>query len=470
MKYQRESVYRPQRYADLHGRGITGTRLSGGTISGYESNPSLTDPAAWAQICIDMMRTDPIIRRSWSILKQTLLSASYRWESADPDSELANELARYANEAWGLDGYSGHMSVPWETQLQYLFEFIPVGYRYAECIYKIERGERGVQVWLDRFADREPTSHYKWLTEDQQNLLGVIQNTVSGVSPEPIPSDKMLLLTLGFTGSNWAGNGGYLRPCHYYYRAKQRSMNLLMMGVERWASPTPVVKVDMEQAERMGLTEAELSAAVDEAEQQAAAYVAHETSYLVTSPAIEFEAYGGANSGMSSAMALDVIRECDSQITNAFLANMMQLGSVGTDTGSRAVGQVHESFFRRSALNLVQLVCEAVGGIDRAGGGIIHRLIKFNYGEVNHAYLPRLVHSGLDVDALSENLQQLSTLVSSGILTPDAQLETMVRDRIGAPDLAESDERTTIDRLTPAGGGSLFSELNRIKKRRGQNG
>jgi len=46
----------------------------------------------------------------------------------------------------------------------------------------------------------------------------------------------------------------------------------------------------MEQAERMGLTEAELSAAVDEAEQQAAAYVAHETSYLVTSPAIQFEA------------------------------------------------------------------------------------------------------------------------------------------------------------------------------------
>ena len=141
---------------------------------------------------------------------------------------------------------------------------------------------------------------------DQQNLLGVIQNTVSGVSPEPIPSDKMLLLTLGFTGSNWAGNGGYLRPCHYYYRAKQRSMNLLMMGVERWASPTPVVKVDTEQAERMGLTEAELSAAVDEAEQQAAAYISHEASYLVTSPAITFEAYGGSTSGMSSSMALDV--------------------------------------------------------------------------------------------------------------------------------------------------------------------
>ena len=129
-------------------RGITGSQLNGGHISGYEKNPSFTDPARWAETCLEMYRTDPVVRRSFNILKQTLLSAKWRWEAADDSSEDCVEYARYANECWGLDGYVGQMSQSWEAQLNYLLEYLKNGFRVAEEIYKLDRDENGsMKVW-----------------------------------------------------------------------------------------------------------------------------------------------------------------------------------------------------------------------------------------------------------------------------------------------------------------------------------
>ncbi len=48
-----------------------------------------------------------------------------------------------------FDGYPGMMSVSWEDQLQYLWEFAPLGYRYAEEVYRVDNDENGVpRVWL----------------------------------------------------------------------------------------------------------------------------------------------------------------------------------------------------------------------------------------------------------------------------------------------------------------------------------
>ena len=149
-------------------RGITGTQLNGGTIAGKEQNPRLTG-LNWVQEAEEMLRTDPIVRRSWHMLRQTLLSASWRFESGIEGDAVADELARFANEAFGFDGYSGQMSISFEDQLAYLFEFVPLGYRYAEELYKVAPDSTGqVRVWLDQYADREPSAHNKWLSRDSQ--------------------------------------------------------------------------------------------------------------------------------------------------------------------------------------------------------------------------------------------------------------------------------------------------------------
>ena len=472
LDYQSEQDEAPRHMRALHPRfsvrGITGTQLSGGMISGYERNAQLTG-LNWVREAEDMLRTDPVVRRSWHMLRQTLLSATWRWESADETDPLCVELARFANEAWGFDGYAGQMSQSWEEQLSYLLEFVPLGYRYAEEIYKVGPDYDGkVKVWLDLYADREPSAHLRWLSRDNQKLDGVQQHVVGvGKVPEPIPSNKLLLLTLNRTGSNFEGSG-MLRPVWWWWRTKQRISNLMCVGADRWAVPTPRVKVDRSVADMHGLTDSDINAMIDDAEAQAQAFLSAQQSYLVDNPVVSFDQYAAAPN-LYAQGPLDIIRECDNQISQAFLTQFANLGI--SATGARSVGEVHLTVFRRAAINLCDLVASAVSGVDRRGGGTIGRLIRWNYGPIDPSKLPRLVHTGLDTDDLAESLGMLPQLVTSGLLTPDNDLERAIRERLGAGDLPEEAQRSALERtVSAASGGGVAALAEAAIRRRRENG
>lgn len=414
---------------ELRVRGITGTNLGSGYISGYEKNWQLTGKY-WTEEASEMLMTDPIIKRSWNVLKHTLLSAKFIFKAGKAGDEISEELARFANECFGFGDYSGMMEINFESQLRYILEFLPLGWRYCEEVYYIAPDHLGRdKVWLKQYADREPLAHQKWLSRDYQNLDGVVQNMVN-VQPEPIPANKLVLFTLDQTGSNFEGSG-LLRPCWYYWQLKQRTSNLLAVATNRWAVPTPKVVVDRSVAEQNGYDDATLSQMIEDASYQAQAYLSQDQGYLVENNCVKFETYG--DSSFSPDGALKVIQECDNQIASAFLSQFMNLGI--SDTGSRSVGEIHLSVFRRSCINFLDLVCSVISGCDRAGGGTIGRLIKWNYGEIENSKLPRLTHMGLDNDQLVDALSQLPALVSSNLITPDNQLERAIRQRIGAGDL-----------------------------------
>jgi hypothetical protein len=230
----------------------------------------------------------------------------------------------------------------------------------------------------------------------------------------------------------------------------------MCVGLERWAIPTPKVKVDRSQAEMQGLTDADLNVMIDEAVDQAEAFLSTELSYLVESPVIQFDSYG-MTPNLYSQGPLDIIKECDNQISQAFLTQFANLGI--SDTGSRSVGEVHLSVFRRAAINLCDIVAGQISGVDRRGGGTVGRLIRWNYGAVDPSKLPRLVHTGLDTDDLAESMGMLPGLVQSGLLTPDDELERALRERLGAGDLPEIAERSPLDRsMSGKGGVSAFAE------------
>jgi len=459
----------PKHLKALHPRlgvkGISGTQLSGGNITGKENNPQLTG-LSWVSEAEEMMRTDPIVRRSWHMLRQTLLSASWRWEPGVENDEVAEELARYANECWGLDGFSGQMTISWEEQLAYLLEFIPLGYRYAEEVYRVGPDSEGrIRVWLSHYADREPSAHSQWLSRDNQRLDGVLQNTVGvGKQPEPIPANKLLLLTLNKTGSNFEGVG-MLRPVWWWWRTKQRVANLMCVGLDRWAVPTPKVVVDRAQAESQGLSDGDIDAMINDAEAQAQSFIAAEQSYLVENSAVKFETYS-ANPNLYADGPINIITKCDSQIASAFLAQFADLGN--TETGARSVGEIHLSIFRRAAINLCDLVASQASGVGRSGGGTIGRLIRWNYGCIDPSKLPKLTHTGLDTDDLADSLGMLPGLVQAGLLTPDNDLERAIRERLGAGDLPEDAQRSAISRVSSVGGGGTVSALTEqlIRRRR----
>jgi len=445
-------------------RGITGTQLGGGQISGLENNTSLIG-SAWISEAEEMLRTDPIVRRSWHMLRQTLLSATWRFEAGMPGDPIAEKMKDYANEAFGFDGFSGQMSLSFEDQLAYMLEFVPVGYRYCEELYRAGLDSKGeLKIWLDRFADREPSAHRQWLSRDNQNLDGVIQNMIGTITPEPIPSNKLLLLTLNKTGSNFEGVG-MLRPAWWSWRTKQKTSNMMLVGLDRWAIPTPKVTVDRSVAEMQGLTDGDISAMIDDAEGQARAFLSSEQSYLVENAAVKFDTYS-TTPYLYSQGPLDIIKLCNTEISAAFLTQFADLGN--TETGSRSVGEIHLSVFRRAAINLLDLVSSAISGVGRRGGGTIGRLIRWNFGAVDPSKLPRLTHSGLQTDDLAESMGMLPGLVQSGLLTPDDELERAIRERLGAGDLPEDAQRSSAERAAAAtgGGGGVSAFAERLIQRK----
>jgi hypothetical protein len=362
------------------------------------------------------------------------------------------------------------MAMSWEDQLSYLFEFIPLGYRYAEEIYKVGPDSTGkIKVWLSHYADREPSAHQRWLSRDNQQLDGVIQNAVGLTqTPEPIPSNKLLLLTLNKTGSNFEGVG-MLRPCWWWWRTKQRVANLMCVGLDRWAVPSPKVVVDRSQAEALGLSDGDIDAMIDDAEGQAQAFLSAEQSYLVENAAVKFEQYA-ATPNLYADGPINIITKCDSQIASAFLTQFADLGN--TETGARSVGEIHLSVFRRAAINLCDIIAAQVSGVDRRGAGTIGRLIRWNYGAIDPSKLPKLTHTGLDTDDLADSMGMLPGLVQSGLLTPDDELERALRERLGAGDLPEEAQRSPMTRIAASGSGGGIAALSEqlIARRRAKNG
>ena len=259
-----------------------------------------------------------------------------------------------------------------------------------------------------------------------------------------------------------------LRPAWWWWRTKQRVANLMCVGLDRWAVPTPKVVIDRAQAESLGLTDGDIDSMVNDAEAQAQAFISAEQSYLVENAAVKFDTYS-AQPNLYADGPINIVTKCDSQIAASFLTQFADLGQ--SSTGARSVGEVHHSVFRRAAINLCDIVASQASGVDRRGGGTIGRLIRWNYGCIDPSKLPKLTHTGLDTDDLAESLSALPGLVQSGLLTPDDDLERAIRERLGAGDLPEDAQRSAISRVSSIGsGGSVSALTEQLIRRRRENG
>lgn len=148
----KEMPYLSQERPHYKSYGISGTSIQGGYITGKEQNPALSG-RSWTREAEDMLATDPIVRRSWGLVKQTLLSAKFEFKAGRDGDQTSEELARFANEAFGFKGYPGMMDISFEDQLNYLLEFIPHGWRYAEEIYCVAKDSIGKEkVFLKRIC------------------------------------------------------------------------------------------------------------------------------------------------------------------------------------------------------------------------------------------------------------------------------------------------------------------------------
>jgi len=428
----KNAEYIPAKKPDYSVRSIPGTNLLSNYPIGKEKNPILLGRNK-AEIFDEMLSTDPAISRAYTLLRQTLTSATFKFIPASEDDEQSMALCKFMNQVFGLGGEVSYLQEgSFESILEQICLYLPYGYQYLEEIYYQHKDQEGNdRVFLKTLAHCEATAHLRWGSDDGRNLSYIQQlSSVGGVNSEKIPANKVLLFVLNKSGSNFEGVG-LLRPCYYYWREKQSILNIASLGISRWAAPTPVLSIDRTAVEAIGYSDEEVSQMIEQAAQQAANYSALEQSFLIENQVIKFQVFGGSSSGFDLSQVNEYIQTLDNQIASAFLSNFMNLGI--TQTGARAVGTIHQEFFILSCINILEYICSIIGGADRPGAGLVGRLIKFNFGDIPLSKYPKLVAGGLDSDELGRQLFNLPTLVQSGLLQPDNTLLSGVREKLGLP-------------------------------------
>jgi len=414
-------------------RGVSGTPLNA-SFNPLELNPALIGSYAWTRTVREML-LDPAISSTWSALKGTLLSAKYDWLSAEPGDPEADKYAEYAKDMWN------RMDVPWEQQLQYILEYLNVGFRYAEILYKTEDGK----IYIRNFADREPSSHSRWVREpDNGTLVAVTQNAGLGARiPKPMPASKLLLLTNSLTGQNFAGVG-LLRPLYKSWKLKNHCINQIGIGAQRWSTPLLAVDVDRSKMAELNYSAEQIDEAVRSAKAEAQAYVSMEQGYVVRTPAVGYSIIDGTTPAANGIGELrEVITMMNNEIFTSMLVQFLTLGT--SDSGSRGVSETMETFFRRAAINYLDNVVGTINGPARPGGGVIGRLLDFNFSNVDQSKLPKLIHSGLDIEPVTAYLNQLGSLVRDELITKSADLETSIRKAIGLEQLQIEEQAAIIE-------------------------
>lgn len=411
------------------------------------------------------MRLDPVVSMGWSGVKQTLLSATWKWEPADEADGDCRRLADFANDVWGLDGRPGMMLAPWEQQLTYLLEYAPLGYRYAEEMYAYKHG-----LWiLSRYEDRDPQAHLRW-GSDPERIGPVEQSPVDGRTPSAIPGDKLLLLTRNRVGTDWEGEGLF-RAARFDYEAKKLLKKIRVVGHERYAKPPMLIDVLRQAAQDAGfghLIESVDGDAVSEgpwirnAKTAARGLRSQQESVLIQN---EFVRFGQLDTGGYNPTSLrDDIESHNLEILAAFGLGFLRMGLAG-NSGNRSLGEVHRDFFLRQAANLLDEVAGAVSGPAREGGGTIGRLAEWNFGVRDARMLPRLRHYGLTVDPLLEMLEPLERLARVGGFTFTDEVEDQIRSRARLGELADADRRTPLERQAQAtangGAVAMFDALSK---------
>lgn len=396
------------RKAPPHLRGWSGTSVYAGRVSGHELNPDLAHDR-WPRTVREMRRTDDAIGASMEALISTLLSATWVCEAGEESSAFSRYLADNANCMFGFGGYPGRLMHSWEDSLAQGLLYYSDGVRYGEVKYQYNPSLKQIDI-VDPWVDRDLTAHEQWIF-DGPRWVGVEQSyplgeAINSRQKPVIPAEDLVLLTRGVEGQNLSGTGA-LRPIYMAWKRKRDLIDMLMIATERWAIGTPNLIIDETGARDAGVPHAELALQVEQVRASVDLFLKGDSARIESTPFVRVDTYGGT---LDPSALLSLIEQCNQSIMLGFLLQFLHLGT--TNSGSRAVGEVHQETWRRSLIQILDRVASAYNGCHRPGGGVIGRWVELNWPGVDPRLYPRLKHSGLDINPLLDLLVRAPHLAS----------------------------------------------------------
>lgn len=424
--------------------------INGGTPR-YEVQPGDYNPDLRFPLSVktyDRMRTDEQVSALLSACTLPILEADWTLDTEGVDQKVVDlvraEIGLPAPGEPQKRRRRGEAGIVLSEHLREAVQAFVWGFMPFEQVYTVTNpgephhpdGWDQPVVHLAKLAPRLPLTVRQVLVGRDGGLDGIVQSPYTPINggtvatagytfdkDVTIPVDRLVMYTLDREGGDWTGRS-MLRAC-----------------VRPWTIKDQLIRIDAQAAERQGMG--------------LPVYQVGETSNTSREEALEVvtRVRSGAESGAVipsgdtfsivgvSGGTVDVtsrIQYHDQAITRSGLAMFMDLGH---DNGARSLGESFIDVFTQALATRARWIAQIFTE------HVIRDLVEWNVGP-DEPY-PTLTVGSLNPEgALSPD--QLKTLADGGLLTPDRDLEAMVRERWSLPAMPEEEEAPEPDPLVPA--------------------
>lgn len=406
--------------------GVSGTPITSGYLTDLgEYNPELSGRNA-ISIYEQMRRGDGQVRATLAACKLPVLGA--KWDvlpgKARPgrgQERKAKEVAEFAKENLfgGLefrDSDGGWVTQTWDDVLRNALLMLDFGCSVHEDVWTLD----GASIRLRRLAGRLPLTFYRWHTDlDGETLLALEQwgYRRGHFLAVTLPAQKISRFTYQQEGANFWGIS-LLRAMYPHWYVKSKLYRIDAIACERNSLGVPVFRLSP------GFSAEDRDSAYNFVTQLSS----HEATGLVEPPGDPHTGLriAGVNGQLRNLMPS--IQHHNEMISRAALAMFMDLG--GTSHGSRALGQVHGSFF----LLALQHVADQIASTLTANS--LRRLTRLNFGD--DATMPRLIAANVQARSLEEIVGALSSLATAGLVVSEENVRRYIRNELALPEESEA--------------------------------
>lgn len=417
------SYYAPEKKAET--KMVAGTPVktiqvgSSGTniYSGYITEDYLAELRGTKAMKIydKMRRSDPRIKMVSSAVKNPIKSADWiiRKKEGVLDSPLVEEQEKLMRKI-----LFGGLKKSWKKTLHEILSMVDFGHAELEITHQVILKDKnfGPHIAVKSLKLIGQKTVERFNVSNDGDLISVTQYASGDVGRNAtVAAEFVLHFAIDKEGDNYEGIS-MLRPCYGPWLRKNNALKQESVGNQNFSTPIAVMSVPDGEQESV-----QYANAINFLEN----YANNTASYILKPNGWDLELKSNT---FDSSKIRETIRSENEEITFAFLANFLNLGS-GGGGGSYSLSNDLSDFFTTS----LEFIAEEI--VETFNNQLIPAMIKLNFP--NAECLVELAVSGIADKAGKEFAEVVQLLTSVRAITPDRDLEQALRKKYKLPPMPE---------------------------------
>ncbi|MGN0489346.1 MAG: hypothetical protein ACI4HO_08805 [Ruminococcus sp.] len=328
------------------------------------------------------------------------------------------------------------MSDTWTDTISEILSFLTYGWSAHEIVYKRRCGKSKNPQLRSKYTDgligwqklpiRAQETLYEWLYDENDNLLGMVQNPPPDFGLLTIPAEKLLLFRTKSRKGNPEGKS-ILRNAYRDWYFKRRIQEIEGIGIERDLAGLPTLYAP-EGVDIWNDEDPDMVAARGNAEAVVQNIRRDSLEGIVLPQGWELKLL--STGGQRQFDTNEIVERYDARIAMTVLADFILLGH--QSVGSFALSSDKTKMFSMAIGCYLDMICEVFNN------KAIPALIDINGDYFNGITdYPKLTHSDVEDANLEKLGEYIQRMINAGVLIPDEQLEDYVRSQAGMPERLE---------------------------------